>query len=185
MDEGAQGLRSLLEQARGGCPRAARELFDQYGPAVQRVVRRRLQPQLRRQYDSDDFVQSAWASFFTSPREWAFATPEELVAFLSGVAYNKVVEKARQRLGTLRYDLNREVPLPSPDDQLPAPTPTPSQHAQADERWQGLVEGLPPGHRRMLELLRDGHTHEEIAAHLRVDPKTIYRLVKRLEKRLE
>lgn len=191
MDEGARELTELLERARRGCPAAARALYDRYGRAVQRAVRRRLARPLRRQFDSADFIQSVWASFFTSPRQHTFASPEALVAFLSQVAYNKVAEKTRQRLGTLRYDISREVPLdggPSggpPAELIPAPTPTPSQHAQADDRWRSLVDGLGPGPRRALEMLREGHSHAEIAARLGVDRKAIQRLLERLLRRLD
>jgi RNA polymerase sigma factor (sigma-70 family) len=191
MDELARELTDLLERARGGCPDAARLLYERYGRAVQRAVRRRLAAPLRRHFDSADFIQSVWGSFFTSPREYRFSSPQELVAFLSRIAYNKVAEKARQRLGSLRYDMSREVSLDevSPDgraaDHLPAATPTPSQHAQADECWHGLTAGLPPGHRRALELLREGHSYEEIADRLGVNRKAMHRLLKRLSQRVD
>lgn len=190
MDE-ADELRDLIARASRGCPEAARRLHDRYSGPVRRVVRRLLHERLRQQYDSVDFVQSVWASFFALPRDGDFTTPHALVAFLSDVAYKKVAEKTRQRLGTLRYDLNREVPLDEADTDasgeplLEANTPTPSQHAQADERWLRLLEGLPPGYQLALQMLRDGHSHAEIADRLGVDRKSIRRLLDRLERQLE
>jgi RNA polymerase sigma factor (sigma-70 family) len=185
MDDPARELSDLLERARGGCPDAARLLYERFGRAVERAVRRRLARQLRRYFDSADFIQSVWGSFFTSPRDYRFDSPQALVAFLSRIAYNKVAEKTRQRLGTLRHDARREVPLDEAAAPVPAPTPTPSQHARAAECWDGLTRGLPPRHRQALELIREGHTHEEIADSLGIDRSTISRLLKRLTRRLE
>jgi RNA polymerase sigma-70 factor (ECF subfamily) len=180
---------------RGGCPGAAREVFDRYSGHVQRVVRRALHQKLRRQYDSVDFLQSVWASFFQVPAErYTFANPEELMRFLSQVAYNKVADAARGTLGTAKRDATRERSLDQPTgarptdgtlaEELPVGDPTPSQQAIADERWESLVSGLPPGHRRVLELLRDGYTHTEIASIAGIHPKIIQRLLRELRRKM-
>jgi RNA polymerase sigma factor (sigma-70 family) len=165
-------------------------MFDRYSEAVRRVVRRWLEERLRRHYDSADFVQSVWASFFHVPAvDYTFDTPDALVAFLSRMAYNKVVSATRKRLGTQRRGNGNEVSLDTPprEDQtplgqaLPAPQHTPSQYAMAGERWEELVRNLPLGHRRILELLREGHSHTEIADRLGIDRKAIQRLLNRLE----
>jgi RNA polymerase sigma factor (sigma-70 family) len=181
---------ALMDRVRAGCPLAAEELFALYGPAVRRVVRRWLQQPLRRHYDSTDFEQSVWASFFVSSAErCSFPTSDDLVAFLSQVAYNKVVDATRKRFGT-GQDLRppeRSLDEPAGQDktdplvnELPAPTHTPSQHVMADERWQKLTSNLPPGHVRILELLQAGCTQAEIADRLNCDPKMIRRLLGRL-----
>ena len=56
-----------------------------------------------------------------------------------------------------------------------------SQVAVAGERWADWVRRLPPGHRAVLERLRDGHTHEEVAAMLNVSVRTVERIVRRLK----
>ena len=108
------------------------------------------------------------------------------------IASNKVIDTTRKRLLTQKHDVRRETPLEGDDlerggleDALAGPSPTPSQVVMADERWQRLIEGLPPGHRRVLELLRDGHTHLDIARTLGVHPKLIQRLVARLREQAE
>jgi RNA polymerase sigma factor (sigma-70 family) len=181
----------LMEQVRAGDQEAARKVYERYSKPVRRVVRRWLEERMRRHYDSADFEQSVWASFFDVPAEsCTFASPDALVAFLSRMAYHKVVTTTRQRLHTQRRGDGGELSLdalPEGGDTgplarvLPAPTHTPSQFAMADERWQGLLQNLPPGHRRILELLREGHTQAEIADRLGVDRKIIRRLIDRLE----
>src|SRR5262245_33911435 len=108
MDQTSNDFHSLMSRVRDGDPDAATELFSNYADAVRKVVRRHLRQQMRRQYDSVDFEQSVWASFFlTSAENYAFLTPEDLVAFLSRLAFNKVVDATRKRLGVTR-DSRRE-----------------------------------------------------------------------------
>jgi RNA polymerase sigma factor (sigma-70 family) len=181
---------ALMERVRAGSQEAARELYDRYSDAVRRVVRLRLEERLRRQYDSADFVQSVWFSFFRTPaQDYTFPTPEALVAFLAQMASNKVSDTRRKSLGTQRRGDGREesldaTPAPGQDqvlgETLAAPTHTPSQYIMANERWQHLVDGLPPGHRRILEMLREGHSYAEIADLLGMDRKIIQRLINRL-----
>src|SRR5205823_10333892 len=98
---GANDFEALMGRVRAGCPRAAQEVFDRYSDAVRRVVRRVLRDRLRAKYDSTDFVQSVWASFFlTPPERYNFDTPQQLVNFLSKVAFHKVVDEGRRRLAT-------------------------------------------------------------------------------------
>jgi RNA polymerase sigma factor (sigma-70 family) len=195
MSAAPTAFQELMERVRAGCPEAARTLFERYGDHIRRVVRRKLHQRLRTQYDSLDFQQAVWASFFTGePVHQLFATPEELVAFLTKMAYNKVVDAFRKRMQTTRYDLSRTVSLEEPAHAGPdaptlagtvaAPQPTPSQVAIANERWELLNQKLPPQQRRVLDLLRRGYTHAEIAAQAGLHPKVIQRLLRRLNEEL-
>jgi RNA polymerase sigma-70 factor (ECF subfamily) len=186
----------LMERVRAGSPEAARELFDRYSGHVRRVVRRKLHQRLRPQYDSLDFLQAVWASFFAESLErYTFTAPEELIGFLSQLAYNKVVDAFRQRVQTAKHNLNRTYSLEREDgrsldpecsaDDLSVRQPTPSQVAIANERWERLLQGQPPQYRQILELLRQGHTHREIADRLGLHPKTIQRLLQKLTQRVD
>jgi DNA-directed RNA polymerase specialized sigma24 family protein len=187
MDGPRAAFEQLLSRARAGDRAAMGELFLLYSDPVLRVVRRKLPGALRRRYDSGDFVQSVWTSFVQLPLEdYSFATPEDLVAFLSRIAYNKVAETARQGLGGTARDLRRETSLDAPKEEpvgrhLSARLPTPSQHAIAEECWQRITRGLPAGHVGVLELLRDGHAPLEISRRLGVHAKVIQRLRERLQ----
>jgi RNA polymerase sigma-70 factor (ECF subfamily) len=176
---------ALMRRVRAGNAEAAREVFDRYSPHVLRVVRRRMHQRLRAQYDSADFAQAVWASFFAdSPDRFDFDGPQALVNYLANVAANKVVDVVRRRVQAAKRDLTRERPLPAPrggaDADLPARHPTPSQVAIAEERWEQLLEGQPPRCRRVLELLREGHTHQEAADQTGIHPKVIQRMLRKL-----
>src|SRR4051812_332701 len=89
----------LMEKLRNQTEGAAEELIERYGPAVVRVVRRRLRKGLRSKFDSMDFVQSVWATFFATPaQQFDFDDPESLIKFLTKVARHKVVDAVRERL---------------------------------------------------------------------------------------
>jgi len=181
MEDAPDDLADLLARARAGSQDAARTLYDRYARDILRVVRARLHRELRRRYDSLDFTQEVWASFFTMPRErFNFKNPEELIAFLSGMVYNKI-RQTRRRLDS---NERRAGPETSLDEEPCALSPSPSQHAQADDRWRQLTRDLSCGHRRMLELARDGHSYAEIADRLGVDRDTVRRLIEALRLRL-
>jgi RNA polymerase sigma factor (sigma-70 family) len=182
---------SLMAQVRAGSQEAARELFLRYSDPVRRVVRRWIEERMRRTHDSADFEQAVWASFFlTSADRYSFAHPEELIAFLSRVAYNKIRDAARQAKAVRHGGETEEQSLDGPRgphdarplaNDLAGPMHTPSKYVIADEQWQSLTRNLPPGHVRILELMREGHTQTEIAARLGRDRKAIQRLLDHLQ----
>jgi RNA polymerase sigma factor (sigma-70 family) len=189
MEAGSETEFSLLmARVRGGCPDAAREVVRRYGGPLRRVLRRRLHHRLRPLYDSLDFSQDVWGSFFRVSRACTFQGPDELIAYLSDMAYKKVADAYRHRLCTEKRNGCREEPLPLPTedgrgDEPAVSQPTPSQVAVANERWEDMLRGLPPEYQRMLELLREGYTHEEIAQNLGTYTKVIQRLLQKLEKK--
>jgi RNA polymerase sigma-70 factor (ECF subfamily) len=174
----------LMGRVRAGDAGAYEELLARYGGAVRSAVRRRLHERLRNHYDSLDFVQDVWASFLAiDPDRYRFADQDALVKFLCRIARNKVVEVFRRRFATRRADIRRELPLESRDESRGGPVgrdATPSQVAIADEQLAGMMRQLSEGHRAVLERLRDGHTHAEVAAMLNVSVRTVERIVRRL-----
>ena len=175
----------LIRAWREGQPGALGELFARYSKHIRAAVRHRLHDKLRTQYDSLDFVQDVWASIVAMPPDrYDFDSPAGLLGFLTKVAENKVIDVTRQRLFTQRRDVTREEPLPmTPDDcdaALRDRQPSPSQRVSGREQWEKLVGQFPVGYRAILERLRDGYTHEEIAAMAGVCTRTVERIVRRL-----
>jgi RNA polymerase sigma-70 factor (ECF subfamily) len=169
----------LMRRVRAGCPEAIGEMFERYGEYIRRVIRRRLDRRLRPQYDSIDFVQSVWASILEVPPDrYTFATADDLVGFLVRVATNKVIDAYRRRLGTIECERGHEEPLG--DAAVCDREPTPSQLAMAEERWDQMLDGQSEEDRRILELLRQGCTHQETADRLGVNVRRIHRLLQKL-----
>src|SRR5581483_2120860 len=103
----------LMRRAQSDDPAAIRDFLGRFEREVQMMVRARLPRKLRTQFDSVDFVQGVWQSFFSDlrahPRE--FANTEHLRGFLAGVVRNKVREQHRRLTRTGKYDVAREQSL--------------------------------------------------------------------------
>jgi RNA polymerase sigma-70 factor (ECF subfamily) len=176
----------LLSRLRAGDRSAADTLYRRYGPFIRAVVRRRLDPRLRPRYDSLDFVQDVWASFLALPPDrTTFPTPDALVAFLNRVAYHRVLEAHRDRFVRQRDNINRETPIDDADGEHPenlrSPTPTPSQYAIAGEALDQLLSRLPAGYQVVVQRLREGYSHAEIARMAGVSLTTVNRVIRRLK----
>src|SRR3954453_16589456 len=93
-------LREFLARIQAGDEDAARELLRRYEAEVRLVVRRQLPRLLRSRFDSLDFLQSVWGSFFRRVRGKHgladFEDSRHLVAFLAHAAKNKVIDEYRR-----------------------------------------------------------------------------------------
>ena len=174
----------LLERARQGSDEAAWDLVEAYGPYVLRTIRRTLSREIRGKFDSEDFAQAVWASFFGSPEQYDGVTePQQLVGLLAKMARNKVIDEMRRRFQTQKYAVRREQPLADLADapaQLKSRDPTPSQFAMARERWVRLLQDQSDRDRQIIRLKLMGKTHRSIAQQLGVNEKTVKRVLDRL-----
>jgi RNA polymerase sigma factor (sigma-70 family) len=186
------GFRELMRQLQAGSDDAAMRLLELYGPHVFRVVRRRLARELRPRFDSADFVQAVWASFFANiDRVAHFESPERLIAYLSGIASKKVIDEVRRRLVYKRQNIHREVRLCASHDSVGLPRvlackdPTPSENAIANEQRELALLDQPSHHRRMIEMRIAGARCVDIARLLGVHERTVRRVIGRLSKRMQ
>jgi RNA polymerase sigma factor (sigma-70 family) len=171
----------LMERFRTGDPGAGKEIFERYGKAIQRVVHYRLDRRLRSQFDSLDFAQDAWASFFRiAAKEHTFQTPEELLAFLTRLVRHKMIDAYRKRCQHSKENKGKFRCSHNYVDEQPARQPTPSHVAILSEEWDRLLKDKPPQMQRALEMLRDGYSQREIAEYLGIHVKRIQRLLKKL-----
>lgn len=177
---------SEFEHLLAGCrrrePGAFASLVERYLPHVRAAVRRRLNRRLRARFDSADFTQNVWASFFQMTLDRLDVTTEAaLLAYLSRMAEVKVFEEVRHQHAQ-KADVRRDVPL----GEVPEPSgrvPTPSGELAAADRWEALTAGLSARDQDMLGMLREGHTYQAIAARFGLTPKTVQRLMDRLRDR--
>ena len=138
----------LMAGVREGSSEAIRILIDTYGRHIRRAVRRHLNSRIRRQFDSLDFSQAVWASFFKRlDRCPAFSEPPQLIAFLVKISKNKVIDECRKRLQTRRYNVAREQCVPASgiaeDQRAPGTSPTPSAILAAKEKMEQLLANEP------------------------------------------
>ncbi len=183
-------FRRLMERVRAGCPDAAKEVCSRYGGHIRVTVRRRLHQRMRRRYDSLDFLQDVWVSFFSGPLdEYDFNDPQLLIKYLSDLAFRKVTDEYRRSFRSKKHDVSREQSLEATGREggkpldPPVRGPTPSQVAMANERWERLLDGQPNRYRLVLDMLRLGYTHMEIAERTGVHPKVVQRLLTKMAQR--
>src|SRR5712672_2107122 len=111
LEERPSQIRVLIDRIQSGNEEAARELLERYESKVRLVVRRQLPRLLRSRFDSIDFLQSVWGSFFHRIRTGPNDLQEErnLIAFLAWAARNKVIDEYR-RAASQKQDILRESP---------------------------------------------------------------------------
>ena len=179
-------LQAFLARIRAGDEDAARELLGRYEAQVRLVVRRQLPRLLRSRFDSKDFLQSVWGSFFrrmkAGPSE--FEDPQYLVAFLARAARNKVIDEYR-RASSRRRDMRLEESLGAAAgaSEPPDAADTPSEIAQAREAYGRLRDLLPEGRHTVLELKAEGFTSREIGERLGISERTVRRVIEDLRRR--
>jgi RNA polymerase sigma factor (sigma-70 family) len=175
----------LLQRAALGDEAAAELILQEFAPKVLRAVRLRLNRKLRRDFDSTDFVQAVWMSFFDGlSGVERFADTRALCGYLTKMAERKVLMGIR-RQGRQKRDVSRERPMESDvvDNQpIVSPTDTPSERMVAFETWEKLLSSLPLHHQRILSLRAEGYTQGEIAETLKVSEITVRRVIAAMKK---
>jgi len=167
---------------------AVQELVDRYGAHILRVVRRHLGQKMRIRFDSEDFVQAVWATLFVKPTAFEHIENEaQLKAFLTQIAFHKVIDERRANTMTQKRDLNREFSLNGPDaqnHQPPNTDATPSQNLIADEELQKIQAELPEKLQWMIECRLRGMTFQAIAEQGGVHERTVRRVFERVRRRI-
>jgi RNA polymerase sigma factor (sigma-70 family) len=181
----------LLRRAKAGENAAIRDFLARFEQEVRTMVRCRLPRKLRSQYDSADFVQSVWQSFFVESDSREFDNVEHLRGFLFGMVRNKVREQHRRLTRTEKYDLGREERLyvRRGDREVPrevvSPDPSPSQAVQASDRMAQLTAGRSPLEIEVLTLRRQGLTFAEIAERTGINERTVRRVIESVRSAVE
>lgn len=180
----------MLQLKNPSSDEAAGKLVAQYEEYLTRVVRQRMNRQIRRRFDSQDFTQQVWASFFRRYPEMdgEFEEPDNLKRFLRVLAKNKVIDQTRRNLMTKAQKDVRERSLPTLSENPEAMRghdPTASQCAQANEVWSQILERIkdqPEHYRRVVELRCEGLKNEEIAERVGINEKTVRRILRKLDR---
>ena len=185
MNDQPSQFRQLIAQVQLGSHEAARQLADTYGPHVRRYVHRALSRDLRSQYDSLDFVQLVWASFFDQPEDLPpIESPAQLVSYLVRMAQHKLLDEVR-RQHAQKNDVQREERLILPDEQIASRDPTPSAVAIFNEQWENLVDRQPADVGRVVQMRYEGATYREIADELKINERTARKAIDRLGQNCE
>ena len=186
-------ISDLIARAKAGDETAIREFLSRFEPEVRMMVRGRLPRMLRTQFDSMDFVQAVWQSFFADLRSSSrqFENVHHLRGFLAGVARNKVYEEHRRLTRTKKHALAREQSLyvrrgsREVELALISPEPTPSQAVQASDRLAQLVARCSPLEAQIITLRHQELTFDEIARRTGVSERSVRRIIDEARERME
>ena len=170
----------LIVACRNGDPLALAEMVRRYKHHIQVAVRSRLSGPLRARFDSHDFTQEVWASFFRITLD-RLDLPDEssLIAYLAQMARWKVGEEYRHQ-NTKKVGIGRDMPLDDAGEQR-ADVATPSAEVIARDRWEALTADLSEREKKLLEMVRDGHSHADIAREYGLSVRTVRRFVSRIQ----
>lgn len=185
----------LMADVAAGSDEAVWQLAETYTPYIIRSVRHNLSPKLRQKLDSQDFVQTLWASLLLRPADLSrLKTPQQLIGYLAAATRNKVFEKAR-RFSSQKCDIRREESLEQPPPsrlrtnsssrgQISkgpyARDPSPSAVASVRDHWLHILGQAPERDQEIVRLRRAGWTFEAISKKLQIDEKTARRAMRRL-----
>lgn len=181
---GSHAEDELLARAKSGDQTAWDELFKECYPQVIRVVRRRLDSPLRSLYDSTDFANDVMKSLAANFDRLEFPTINSLIAFLSQVAEQKVIDEHRRRR-TLKRDFTRERPISGIGNDygpiaIPSTDPTASQLAQANEAHERLLDRRDETERQVVEMREQGFDNQDISDETGWHVRRIQRFLKDL-----
>ncbi len=173
----------ILEKVSSGDRAAAEKLFVAYESYLRMMVRRRISPALRPEFDSMDIVQSVWVDVLKGFREarWQFPDAAHLRAFLVRATLNHFLNRVRHRRKALEHQ--QALAGDQHDALVPSNDPRPSQIAQADETWQQLLALCPPRHQEILRLKQQGLALADIAHRTGLHEGSVRRILYDLARR--
>ena len=139
---------------------------------------------MQSKFDSIDFVQMVWASFFRNPREIrSFRHPDDLLRYLAALARHKVIAEYRRRIRSTKYGVTNECSLTDSDgedDATKSPEMSPSHVAMAREEWERLMQRQSKRDQEILVMRFGGATYVDISQRLGINERTVRKIVERL-----
>jgi RNA polymerase sigma-70 factor (ECF subfamily) len=164
---------AFLQRIRAGDEQAAQELVARFEPVVRRELRARLRdPRLRRLFDSADFCQSVFASFFlrAAAGQYDLEHPGQLLNLLLSMARHKLAFCLRQQRAQRRDNrrlhegeglLHQAVDLRG----------SPCEQVGCQELLLLVRQRLDPEENQIAQLRGQGCTWSEVAARLGGTPE--------------
>jgi RNA polymerase sigma-70 factor (ECF subfamily) len=165
------------------------EFWGQYGDRLQGLAAKFLTSKLYRREGPEDVVQSVCRTFLRRAKEGQFelADRDSLWRLLCAITVAKVREKARYH-GRQRRSFERERPLDgSRVGAVPVEAfePTPAEAAEFADELRGLLDEMDEEEREVVLLRIEEYTYPEIAERLGRSKRTVRRILKRVQSRLQ
>ena len=179
---------ALIAGVRQGEPRAMSAFFKLYGPSLERLAARAIDPGLRRRFGPETIAHSVCRSFVMRARnrEYELADGDSLWRLLCAIALTKVREKARFHLRQKRgvdREIHEHADRPHPAANVAASGTRPEDEVIFREQFERLLGTLNDEERGVLELRIAGRSQEEIGDALQISERTVRRILGRVEDR--
>ena len=178
----------LVDRWQQGDEAAATELFERHAARLIALVRVRLAEAMRRRFDAEDVVQSAFRSFFTGAREGRYLLRHsgDVWPLLVGITLHKLQHRVTKNLAQKRSvaaDAFLSSGLEGLKEQIVTPPTAEAVSAVADE-IERIMSRLNAKEQRMFELRLEGYTLDEIATDTNRSQRTVRRVMDRVKAEL-
>jgi RNA polymerase sigma-70 factor (ECF subfamily) len=182
----------VMARLRAGDEAAAATVFHRFAQRLIELARARLDTRMRQKVDPEDVAQSVYKSFFLRHAEVQFelANWDSLWGLLTVIAVRKC-GRWHAHFHTQGRDVAAEVSVrPAGDDsgsgwEALAREPSPAETTMLAETVEQLLGELEGRDREIVALGLQGYTAVEIRDRLARPERTVYRVLKRVRKRLE
>lgn len=177
--------RSLMCRLRRGEGDAATALYLRYAQRLLALTRARSSPELARQVEADDIVQSVFASFFRKAAGGLYDVPEgeELWNLFLVITLNKIRAKGNF-LRAAKRDVRRTVTADDEEREVPAAVADETALTELQMVVRDLMAELPDKSAEIVELRIAGHEVAEIAATTKRSRRTVERVLQEFRQRL-
>ncbi len=176
-----------------GDDQVAQAFWNQYGARLHRLAANRLPGALQRRVGADDVVQSACRTFLRRARKGEFDLPngDSLWRLLCAITLAKLRKHIRFHLRQKR-GLNRELHIDTLSSSGKANLPPlaargvgPEAAAVFSDEFRSLLGGLDEEERTLIVYKLQRFTNDEIAEKMGCSERTVRRIVKRVQSRLQ
>lgn len=184
-------FRNLAAQFESGDrEEAARAIFERFTNRLIRLARTRLGGPLQHRVDPESVVQSAYRSFFrgADADRFEYNAWDDLWGLLTILTLRKCFARADYYLAEKR-NVNRQTSLDGPSEtdriELAAAEPSAAEAAMLSDLVEQLMSGLGDRERDVATLLLQRHTVREISRIGKLSERSVTRIRRRIESRLE
>ncbi len=165
------------------------EFWSQYGDRLQGLAARFLSSKLYRREGPEDIVQSVCRTFLRRAKvgQFELADRDGLWRLLCAITVAKVREKARYH-GRQKRSFEQEQHLDGSrvgGVPVKAVEPTPDEAVEFADELRQLLDGMDEEERQIVMLRMEEYTYPEIADKIGRSKRTVRRILKRVQTRLQ
>lgn len=171
----------LVMLIQAGDDDAATQLYDRYSSRLKLLADQQMSQGLRRVFEPEDIVQSAFRSLFRGVNAGSYCAPEgrSLWSLLAVIAINKVRRKATRDRSVSTVSL-----VSASDGKMPIDVADSLSPEQFESSLREAIESLRPAEQDVVHMRVQGFSVEEISDRLQRSCRTIERSLQSIRAKL-